>query len=484
MIPTEVQPLPPTRVTIVGGGFSGALTAANIARLSDVPVEITVINPREPVGRGAAYAKRRPEYLLNVAARNMSAFPDVPDHFLQWLRTRPEFDTTSETELRERYIARETYGEYLSSIVQRYLTDPDDSTLVTTEFIVGEAVDIEPLEAGGLVHLADGSTLEADRVVLATGNEPPAPLPGAESLTDHPAWVGNPWQAWEHRLPAGDDASVVILGTGLTAVDAIVTLRILEWKGSIHAVSRHGWFPHGHFRGVQYADFPPVGVDLAALGLDGLVKLIQQHCAILHEHNVNPAIIVDKLRPYTQRIWSSFSDDERLEFAKHHAAHWNVYRHRIAPEIHSQVTSGQLSGQLHLHSGNIVGLEAKADQILVYLADEGPLVGDLVLNATGPSTWFTATRSTLLQNLLRRGVVAPDNIDMGVRVDHHHTALTQNGDRVPWLLALGPLLRGTYWETIAVPELRGQARRVAEAVLDRVRTDEEALELALLEHMV
>lgn len=482
MISTEVQSPPPTRVTIVGGGFSGALTAANIARLSDIPVHVTVINKQEPVGRGAAYAQRRPEYLLNVAARNMSAFPDVPDHFLQWLRTRPEFDTVSDTELRERYISRQTYGEYLSAIVQQHLVGPAQSTPVTTEFIIGEVVDIERLGAGGLVRLSDGSTVEADRVVLATGNEPPAPLPGAEALSDHPAWVGNPWQAWERRLPVVDDANLVILGTGLTAVDVIVTLRILEWRGSIHAVSRHGWFPHAHFRGVEYADFPPADVDLAALGLDGLLALIQEHCAILHEHNVNPAIIVDKLRPYTQRIWSSFSDDERLEFAKHHAAHWNVYRHRIAPEIHSQVTNAQLAGQLHVHSGNIVGLEAKADQILVHLEDGGPLVGDLVLNATGPSTRFTGTRSTLLQNLLRRGVVSPDSIDMGVRVDHDHTALTEDGERVPWILALGPLLRGTYWETVAVPELRGQARRVAETVLDRVRTEEE--ELALLEHMV
>jgi len=95
-----------------------------------------------------------------------------------------------------------------------------------------------------------------------------------------------------------------------------------------------------------------------------------------------------------------------------------------------------------------------------------------VINATGPSTRFTATRSALLQNLLRRGLIAPDVIDMGVRVDPDHTVLNNDGDRSPWLLALGPMLRGTYWETIAVPELRGQARRVAETVLGSAHIDE------------
>jgi uncharacterized NAD(P)/FAD-binding protein YdhS len=87
----------------------------------------------------------------------------------------------------------------------------------------------------------------------------------------------------------------------------------------------------------------------------------------------------------------------------------------------------------------------------------------------------------LLQNLLRRGLLGPDETDMGVSVDPDHTVLTGDGSRSPWLLALGPLLRGTYWETIAVPELRGQARRVAETILDRAHVDEELA--TLLEYM-
>jgi len=458
------------------------MSAVNIARLSEEPLHITVINDERPVGRGVAYGLRRPEYLLNVAARNMSAFPHEPDHFLQWLRTRSEFELTPEIELRERFVPRQIYGDYLRSIVQHHLQSPGEVTPASSEFIIGEAIDVEPREAGCLVHLADGSTVDADRVVLATGNEPPAPLPGAESLAGHPAWVGNPWQSWEERLPQ-DDESIVILGTGLTAVDAIITLRAKGWLGSIHAVSRHGWFPHAHFRGIKYPDFPPPGVDVAALGLDELLVLIEEHCAILHARNANPAIIVDKLRSHTQRIWSGFSREERLTFAKQHAARWNVFRHRIAPDIHSQITSSQLTGQLRVHAGSIEKLKASGDRILVELEDGESLEGNLVINATGPSTKFTATQSVLLQNLLRRGAVAPDTTDMGICVDADHKVLTSAGDRSPWLLALGPTLRGTYWETIAVPELRVQARRVAETLLGSAHIEEQEGQLQL-EYMI
>jgi len=458
------------------------MCAVNLARLSHHPLHVVVVDDRGSVGRGVAYGVRRPEYLLNVAARNMSALPDEPDHFLLWLQTRAEFESTPKVELRERFIPRQVYGDYLRSIVQHHLQSPGELAVATSEFVTGVAVDVEPSGSGCLVHLQDGSLVEADRVVLATGNAPPAPLPGSEELLEHPAWVGNPWQAWENRLPPAD-GTIVILGTGLSAVDAIVTLRELGWLGRIHAVSRHGWLPHAHFRGIEYPEFPPAGIDLAELGLAELRTLVAEHCAALHDRNANPAIIVDKLRPHTQRIWSGFTTDERLTFARELAARWNVFRHRIAPVIHAQVTGSQLTGQLTLHAASIATVAAARDRVDVTMDDGATLSGDLVINATGPSTRLTATRSVLLRNLLGRGLVAPDATDMGVRVDADHTVVDGEGERSPWLLAVGPLLRGTYWETVAVPELRSQARRVAETVLGAAH-DEHGDVQPQLEYMI
>jgi uncharacterized NAD(P)/FAD-binding protein YdhS len=441
-------------IVILGGGYSGTLAAVNLVRLAATPPHITIINDHRPEGRGVAYGTRRMEHLLNVAARNMSAFPDLPDHFVNWLRTRGEYDLVPDYELRERFIPRMIYGDYLKSLAHHHLTE--------VRHVKGEAVDVTN---NGTVILKDGSEIKADRIVLATGNEAPADLPGAESLAAHPAWVGNPWLPWHEKLPP-DTGTIILLGTGLTTVDAIITLRALGWLGRIHAVSRHGWLPNAHFRGIDYPDFPPPDIDLASLGLEKLVALMDQHCARLRERGANPAIIVDKMRPHTQRIWQRFSLEEKKTFARHHAARWNILRHRIAPEIHAQVTSAQLTGQLQVHAANIERVESTGDRVRVLLSQNKHLEGDLVLNATGPQTHFTATKSVLLQNLLRRGLIMPDEMEMGVRIQPDHTIVARDGNPSPHLLALGPLLRGTYWETIAVPELRGQARRVAETILD------------------
>jgi uncharacterized NAD(P)/FAD-binding protein YdhS len=445
------------------------MAAVNLVRLSKRPLQVTIINCLRPAGRGIAYSTRRPEHLLNVAARNMSAFPDEPDHFLRWLRTRSEFDNTPEIELRERFIPRMIYGDYLRSIMHHYLQSAGSTALVTTEFLNGEVLDIEQEgDRAAIYHNAGSAPVKAERVVLAMGNEPPAALPGSEALAEHPAWMGDPWQPIEQRLP-GQGGSIVVLGTGLTTVDVIISLRALGWVDSIHAVSRHGWFPHAHFRGIEYPDFPPAGLDLAELGLEKLVALVQQHCTLLHERNANPAIIVDKMRPHTQRIWSHFAREERLAFAKQYAARWSVFRHRIAPNIHAQITSSQLTGQLQVQAAGIERVEASGSQVVVHLDSGERHAGDLVINATGPAIRLTASRSLLMQNLLRRGLVTPDDTDMGVRVNPDHAVISGAG-RSRLLLALGPMLRGTLWETIAVPELRAQARRVAETLLDQTPT--------------
>ena len=473
-------------VAIIGGGFSGTLTALNLARLSPTALKISIINYAHPAGRGIAYGTRRPEHLLNVAARNMSAFPELPTHFVDWLRTRTEYTSIPEAELRESFIPRRIYGDHLRSITLYYSRPLDQRSVVDIQSVEGEVVDLIPEIEGARLVLADGNTLLADRVVLATGNEAPADLSGSESLGTHPAWCGNPWIEWETKLPP-PGGTIILLGTGLTTVDAILTLLKLDWPGRIHAVSRHGLLPQSHFKGVDVPDFPPPGVELASLDLNELASLVEQQCERLRRVGANPAMVVDKLRPHTQRIWQAFSDAERQEFITRYAARWNVIRHRIAPSIHQQITAAVTSGRVGITPAKITALRAAGEKIAVDLhAADGTastLEADLVINGTGPQTRFSATRSPLLRALLHRGLVQTDTLDLGVKINADFTVIQRGDCSSPLLLALGPLLRGTLWETIAVPELRGQALRVAQTLL-AATPSKTAREAAVIEYWI
>lgn len=481
MIRSHVQ-----HVAIIGGGFSGTLTAINLARLSTAPLRISLINCAYPAGRGIAYSTRRAEHLLNVAARNMSALPEYPSHFVDWLLTRTEYANIPEVELRETFMPRRVYGDYLRSLAWHYSGPLNSHSNVEIKTISGEVVDLIPETQGARLLLADGTTLLADRVVLATGNEPPADLPGAVGLSDHPAWCANPWIDWETKLPAAG-GTIVLLGTGLTTVDAILTLLTLDWRGPIHAVSRHGILPQSHFKGVDIPDFPPHDVDLASLGLTELVALMEKHCERLRRSGANPAIIVDKLRPHTQRIWQGFSDQERQEFITRYSARWNVIRHRIAPSIHQNITAAVAGGRVAITAASITGLRATGHKIAVDLqyfnGTPSSLTADLVINGTGPQTRFSATRSPLLRALLKSGLAQADASDMGLKIAADFTVMQKDDQPSPHLLALGPLLRGTLWETIAVPELRGQALRVAQTLL-AAAPNSVAVEAAVIEYCI
>lgn len=469
------------RVVIVGGGFSGTLVAVNLARSGRGPLEITLVTAAPIPGQGVAYGTRRPEHLLNVVARNMSAFPDLPDHFVRWLRTRGAFDGVPDAELRERFVPRRVYGDYLRSLLAQHLEPPGRPAHLSFTVVTGTAVDIEPAGREAVVRLADGRGVPADRIVLATGNEPPAALPGSADLDGHPAWVGNAWESWyEHLPPPG--ATIVLLGTGLTTVDAIITLARLGWEGRVHAVSRHGWLPQPHFRGFDYADFPAATPAAEALGLEGLAASLEEHCRRLRDRGLNPAVLVDRLRPHTQRVWQRFTQAEKCAFARDHAARWNVHRHRIAPHIHAAVMQAARSGRLQVHAATIERLDRDGDRIRVELSRGGPLVGDLVVNATGPQSRFSASGSPLLRRLRDRGLVVADEVDMGIRVEADHSVVSAAGHVPGLLLALGPLLRGTLWETTAVPELRGQARRVAETIVGT--TFEPVVEAPFVEYSI
>jgi len=454
-------------VAIIGGGFCGTLTAVNLARLSSEPLRVLLVNYRYPLGRGVAYGTRNPEHLLNVVARNMSAFPDLPSHFVDWLRTRSDFADLPLADLREQFVPRRVYGDYLQDLLFWQAQRLGGPGTVQIEAIDGEVLDVVPADGGAQVILRGGKTLQTNRVLLATGNLAPRDVLGSGNLQEHPAYRPNPWQEWRENLPSLH-VDVLLVGTGLTMIDVFLTLRRLRWAGTIHAVSRHGLLPLPHFKGSNYPLFLPD--DPWTLGLRELVALMEEHCARLRSEGLNPALVVDKLRPFTQQIWRRFSSAEKEEFVQRYRTRWNVMRHRIPPAVAAQIETAKKEGGLRILQGRLHDVRADGDKIKVTI-DPGNgqpqhhlLVG-LLVNCTGPRESVKGAPETLFRNLFQRGLVRPDELDMGIEVTPDFAVVNRGGRPSGFLFAVGPLLKGTLWETTAVPELRAQTYQVAQALL-------------------
>ena len=419
------------------------MVAVNLARMSERPLHVVLINSSRPLGRGTAYGTRRAEHLLNVVARNMSAFPDMPSHFVDWLGSRSDFSNISASELREIFAPRRVYGDYIRGMLEACLHPIDARCQVKIEPVDAEALDVSVVDGKTHVSLDNGQVVDADQIVLATGNQAPAAFPSSSPLRHDPRYRSDPWSDWLSRLPP-PGGSIVLLGAGLTMVDIVLTLAEIGWDGEIVAVSRNGMLPKSHFRGIAYEEYLPDNAE--SLGLAGLRELVGQHCERLKQMSQNSAIAVDKLRPHTQRLWRSLSTDEKRDFLNHDAAIWNVVRHRVAVSVHNKITDALDSGRLRVVPGLIEQLVPGEQQIEVLIRDSQGVqfaqAGDLVINCTGPQARLSKAGLPLFDNLLSKSLVCSDDLDMGIRVDDDFAALQGDGQPSSSIYAIGPLLKG------------------------------------------
>ena len=482
----ERQVVVPLRVVVVGGGFSGTMAAIQLARLGSArPVSVTVVNTGYKPACGVAYDTACREHLVTLPAQSISAFPDNLAHFVEWLQTDAcaqdeEVQALDPDTLPAAFVSRRLYGRYLQDLMHAYVSQTRPNG-VTIRYVDGEALDVEHRAAPGAgadVVLRDGRRLHADKIVLATGNEAPTALPGfsTAAVARHPGWVANPWRDWSTRLTGADrHQDVVLLGTGLTAVDIMLTLLRQDWRGSITAVSRHALLPLPHFKADERMegthDWPPAGVELTELTLDELLSLFSAHAARVKAAGGHPARLLGKIGPQVTHIWRQFDLADKQAFVSRYATRFKILRQQIAPSLHAELQQAVAQNKIEVARGSVLAVDTDETQLCVRTQDGADpalartLRADMVVNCLGPNVRMADTTSPMLRNLLDKQLIEPDDMNMGIRVDTSLRALVHGQQVSPLILALGPLLRGTFWDSIALPNLRLQALEVAQTIL-------------------
>lgn len=439
-------------VAIIGAGFSGTLQAINLLRHNGP--RVTLIERGGTVGQGIAYGAAHPDHVLNVRAANMSAFPDEPGHFAAWLSDR------GVDEAGHVFAARLTYGAYLRQLLEDALATHSERLSV----ISGEVIDITERGGGVTIRFDDGSALDADAAVLAVGNLPPHHPPGLDdNLIDHSAYKHDPWDSRVGE-GLGDDATVLIVGTGLTMVDIALKLEANGFGGRIIALSRRGLLPRCHAD--AGGDWERLTERPVASPAHLLRRVRKRADAIGWRH------AVDELRPFTQSMWANASPGERSRFLRHLRPWWDVHRHRLAPQVHARLEKMVASGQLKPVAGHIMEAKAEGDAAAVTWRSRGQdmpqrITAQQIVNCTGPLADLSRTTDPLLMALRDRGAIRPDAAHIGIDVNVNGQVIGADGRANDRLLALGPMTRGAFWEIVAVPDIRRQtwdvARRLSNA---------------------
>ena len=440
------------KIAIIGGGVSGVLTAFHLIR-QGTPAEIVLIDQRQDLGLGLAYSTPSLRHLLNVPAGKISALPDQPDHFLNWLQRNFDPSATEKT-----FAPRAVFGRYVQSLL---------ATVSDIRVLQAQVTDVRPQQSGALIILNDDRKVHADFVVLATGNFDPAPLPGiSKEAVLHDRYHHNAWSENTYRgLPK--DAPIAIIGTGLTGVDVVLRLRELGHAGKIIAVSRHGIFPNGH------QDYTPMQ--------QSAIPLNTAPTAIAYLRSLRNAIragaewraAVDSLRATTNQLWQRLPLNEQKRFRRHLQRRWDVVRHRMAPSIAAIIEAEISNGTLEIREGRLAGVDASTNGAHVSVHDHNGTYSfevNRVINCTGPSMNYRRVQSELMRSLFDRGLASPGPLGGGFHCTADGALIGANGVASDVIYNLGPGRLGDLIESIAVPEIRQQAADLAKTLNARLDT--------------
>lgn len=448
-------------IAIVGGGASGVLVALQLLRQAAAPLQIVLIEPRAALGEGVAYSTVRAEHLLNVPAARMSALPELPYDFVDYLRANACCPELEDAQLPRQFVGRRHYAPYLRDRLQAACAHSPAMLRVHCARVQS----LHPNAGGALLQLDDGQVLQAGAVVLAVGNAlRPLPLRGATGLS-HAQRV----EAWETEAVAAlpPDAAVCIVGSGLSMADTVVTLAAQGHRASVHVVSRHGLLPlpqaHG---GMALFDPQP----LLTMPLRARMRTLRLHARAAAAQGLPWQSVMERIRPLSQALWQTLSVADQRRFLRHVVRYWDVHRHRIAATVHAQLQTMQARGQLQVHRARLdVAFEVGACvRVSAGAASAGhalQLDVQTLVNATGVEMRVQAMRNRLLQQLLGQGIAVAGPHGIGVDTGPDGSLIDADGRTQPQLRVIGSLRIGTLWESLAVPELREQAAAIARDVL-------------------
>lgn len=425
------------RVAIVGGGFSGAMLAA---RLAERGVASSLIERTGTFGPGLAYDTTFEGNLLNVRSGRMGAVHGRADEFVRWLETSHPGHADPEG-----FAPRRLFGLYL----QDRLAAVEAAHPGRIERVTGEAAAVD----GTRVRLAAGRTVEAGAVVLATGNPVPRAAGSGARI------ISNPW-AQGALEPIGAQEDVVLIGAGLTMVDMVLWLVARGWTGRATALSRHGLKPRAH--GVM-ADtpLPPTGALTAGAASQRLAE------ARRLARDGDWRGMMEGLRPITHDLWAGADAATRARWLRHLRPWWDVHRHRIAAPVAAALAALEARGRLRIVAGRIRRIGTRAEGVTVDWiprggADQQTLGGGWLIDCSGPA--HDPAADLLLGPLITAGRARLDPLKLGLDLDEDGRVRGADGRPDPQLFVLGPPARATFWETIAVPDIR---QRI-EVLVDRL----------------
>jgi uncharacterized NAD(P)/FAD-binding protein YdhS len=443
-------------VVICGNGAASVALFRALAKAATAPLSITIVGSGA-LGEGIAYATPNPEHVLNVPAAKMSADTSEPAQFADWLERRGH----RAAQWKDSFVPRHLYARYLAALVE------------DTRREFAQAVQLQQVEAtvlgigrqpDGWSVFYEGGVLSTDAAVLATGIDPPRSLARqyAPELADR--FIDDPWA----DVTIEPTARILIVGTGLTAIDTALAFLDKGHRGQIVMLSRRGLLSQVHTEHTATkADLPQPYPRTAS----ALVHALRE--AAEKEDDWQTAI--DALRPHWPAIWQALPHDAKRRAMRHGLPFFNMHRHRVPPHQGAKLHAAVADGRIEILRGrlsSVAPLCSSVRAVVETACGEKTFAFGRIVNCSGPNSDPERSPGTLLKTLIASGIARPGVLNLGLDIDSENRVRGQDGAQQPCLFAAGALTRGHWWEITAMPEIAAQAANIAVSLIHGISGQE------------
>ena len=438
-------------VGIIGSGYSAAALTMHLLTRGMRADQLAIVGP-DRLGMGQAYGCVSADFRLNVRAELMRLWPDRPDHFAEWAATSVVDDPDALTDVGHFYRRRD-FATYMTDQIESFpaIADiPHHKGLATS--ISGTADDWR-------ITLDDGTSLDAGTVVIATGN--PAPeWPMKDPPKDAPGLVRIPWRGeWPERI-AGD-AAVVIIGGGLTALDALHALHRQRHRGSLTIVCPEGMLPPVQ---TGWDDATPLRWPAALRG-SGFLRFMRQTIGDDDWSQTEWQRRFESLRVHISAAWQTLPVADQTRLTRRLGWLWSLARFRAGPQASDSAQTMMSAGQLTIRRDIVTGLtSAHEGRHLVSLGGGVQIEADAVINCSG------AGKDRLMTSLIADGLIAPhEAAPFRPRLTADLALVRPDGAPHGNLFAVGPVTAPFVGDILGAASISRQAEALADHLTIRTR---------------
>lgn len=478
------------RIVIVGDGFTCAALAVQLVRSTTVPIDITIIEPREQIGRGLTYSTRDPDHRLNGPLGIHTLDQSNPGELRRWWVENGllERDPESIGPAGHIFLRRGDLGTFAREMVARHANDKRLGSQI--RHVRDWAVSAARNGSAYRITTAGNREFDAQMLFIATGNATSAlRAPFSPESLKHPSIVADPFEPG--RLEAIDRAArVLVVGGGLTSLDVVSTLLRRKLTEPITVISRRGFRPCEQPPEILRITGSRDNADIATLDLNAPIPAflrdeppsILRWCRALRSEAKRIETEggtwhkpFDDVRNVVWKLWPLLPAEEKRRFLRRLRLFYDVHRFR-APVMNDRIVrAAETDGKARFLAAALTSVDALSSEPVVrseMTASRTKSISkqafDVVVNCTGLDAASTHQTNPVLKSLCEQGMLRPHATGLGFEVAENSEAIDSDGSPQSNLRVFGPQSAGSFGDPVAIAFIVGRLHRLMPELVQAV----------------